>query len=38
MLDALTCYLAWPLWNAKRQTFADNIMHTVVVPQARPKA
>ncbi|MGI9123797.1 MAG: RDD family protein, partial [Mycobacterium sp.] len=22
----------WPLWDAKRQTFADKIMHTVCLP------
>lgn len=40
VLDALACYLGylWPLWDAKRQTFADKIMHTVVIPQAKPKA
>lgn len=34
-LDSLLCYLGflWPLWDAKRQTFADKIMSTVVVPE-----
>ncbi len=34
ILDALPCYLGflWPLWDEKRQTFADMIMKTVVVP------
>jgi uncharacterized RDD family membrane protein YckC len=29
------CYVGylWPLWDAKKQTFADKIMHTVVVNQ-----
>jgi uncharacterized RDD family membrane protein YckC len=38
ILDSLACYLGWlwPLWDAKRQTFADKIMKTVVVNQ--PKA
>ncbi|MET0954156.1 MAG: RDD family protein [Aeromicrobium sp.] len=38
ILDALPCYLGylWPLWDAKRQTFADKIMKTVVINQ--PKA
>ncbi len=38
ILDALPCYLGylWPLWDAKRQTFADKILGTVVVNQ--PKA
>ena len=33
ILDALPCYLGylWPLWDSKRQTFADKIMTTVVV-------
>jgi hypothetical protein len=32
ILDAITCvgYL-WPLWDDKRQTFADKIMNTIVV-------
>jgi uncharacterized RDD family membrane protein YckC len=34
-LDALPCYIGylWPLWDAKKQTFADKIMSTVVVVQ-----
>jgi uncharacterized RDD family membrane protein YckC len=34
ILDALPCYVGflWPLWDQKRQTFADKIMSTVVVP------
>jgi uncharacterized RDD family membrane protein YckC len=38
LLDALPCYLGylWPLWDSKRQTFADKIMSTVVIPQAEP--
>lgn len=33
ILDALPCYLGflWPLWDAKRQTFADKVMSSVVV-------
>ena len=29
------CYFGWlfPLWDAKRQTFADKIIGTVVVPE-----
>ncbi len=36
ILDALPCYLGylWPLWDDKRQTFADKIMKTVVVRRA----
>ncbi len=38
ILDALPCYLGylWPLWDAKRQTFADKVMTTVVVEQRKP--
>jgi uncharacterized RDD family membrane protein YckC len=38
MVDALPCYIGFllPLWDAKRQTFADKILNTVVVPG--PKA
>lgn len=34
-LDSLACYVGWlwPLWDRKSQTFADKIMHTVVVNQ-----
>lgn len=37
-LDSLACYLGWlwPLWDKKRQTFADKIMGTVVIVQKRP--
>ena len=33
ILDALPCYLGflWPLWDQKRQTFADKIVSTVVI-------
>jgi uncharacterized RDD family membrane protein YckC len=33
ILDSLACYIGWlfPLWDAKRQTFADKIMKTIVV-------
>jgi uncharacterized RDD family membrane protein YckC len=33
ILDSLACYIGWlwPLWDAKRQTFADKNMKTVVV-------
>jgi uncharacterized RDD family membrane protein YckC len=35
VLDGL-CYVGylWPLWDAKKQTFADKILHTVVVNQS----
>ena len=34
ILDSLACYIGWlfPLWDAKRQTFADKIVSTVVIP------
>ena len=33
IVDALPLYLGylWPLWDEKRQTFADKIVHTVVL-------
>ncbi len=33
IVDQLPCYLGylWPLWDEKRQTFADKILNTVVV-------
>jgi len=33
IVDALPCYLGflWPLWDAKKQTFADKILSTVVI-------
>jgi uncharacterized RDD family membrane protein YckC len=33
ILDALVCYLGylWPIWDARRQTFSDKIMNTVVL-------
>lgn len=36
-LDSLACYLGWlwPLWDTKRQTFADKILSTVVVNQPK---
>ncbi len=37
ILDSLPCYLGylWPLWDPKRQTFADKIMSTVVIEQKK---
>ena len=34
LLDSALCYLGylWPLWDAKRQTFADKVMSTVCLP------
>jgi len=36
ILDALPCLLGyfWPLWDDKRQTFADKLMNTIVVKRA----
>jgi uncharacterized RDD family membrane protein YckC len=33
VVDAIPCFIGflWPLWDSKRQTFADKIMTTVVV-------
>ncbi|MEQ4206081.1 RDD family protein [Actinopolymorpha sp. B17G11] len=33
VLDGMACYIGylWPLWDQKRQTFADKIMSTLVV-------
>lgn len=35
IVDGIVCYIGylWPLWDSKSQTFADKIMHTVVVNQ-----
>lgn len=32
-IDSFACYIGylWPLWDAKRQTFADKILGTVVI-------
>jgi uncharacterized RDD family membrane protein YckC len=33
-VDSIICYIGWlfPLWDAKRQTLADKIVGTVVIP------
>lgn len=33
IVDAIPCYLGflWPIWDGKRQTFADKIVKTVVI-------
>ena len=38
IIDALTCYIGflWPLWDEKRQTFTDKILHTVVIEAPKP--
>ena len=35
IIDALPCYLGylWPIWDARRQTFSDKIMSTVVLSE-----
>ena len=37
VLDGLPCYLGylWPLWDAKRQTFADKVIGTYVIDQPK---
>ena len=37
IVDGIPCYLGylWPLWDAKKQTFADKIMGTVVIEQKK---
>ena len=37
ILDSLPCYIGylWPLWDSKRQTFADKIVSTVVIEQPK---
>ncbi|WP_329493700.1 RDD family protein [Kitasatospora herbaricolor] len=38
LLDALPCFLGFlrPLWDGRRQTFADKIVKTVVTPAETP--
>jgi uncharacterized RDD family membrane protein YckC len=33
ILDSLPCYIGylWPLWDNRRQTFADKVLNTVVI-------
>lgn len=40
LADSASCYLGWlwPLWDGRRQTFADKIVRTVVVAAAVPDA
>ena len=37
LVDAIPCYIGflWPLWDAKKQTFADKIMSTYVIDQPK---
>lgn len=39
LLDEIPLFLGllWPLWDAKRQTFADKIVGSIVVVEPRPK-
>jgi uncharacterized RDD family membrane protein YckC len=34
IVDSIPCYLGWvwPIWDSKRQTFADKLLKTAVVP------
>ena len=36
LLDSLACYIGWlfPLWDSRRQTFADKLINTVVLAEA----
>ncbi|MCW2793902.1 MAG: domain containing protein [Nocardioides sp.] len=38
LVDSIPCYLGylWPLWDSKRQTFADKILGTIVINQPKP--
>ena len=40
LLDGFLCNLGylWPIWDAKKQTFADKIMGTLVIVQAQEAA
>jgi uncharacterized RDD family membrane protein YckC len=33
IVDGIPCYIGylWPLWDSKKQTFADKIMSTVII-------
>jgi uncharacterized RDD family membrane protein YckC len=33
LLDSLPCYIGflWPIWDNRRQTFADKVLNTVVI-------
>jgi uncharacterized RDD family membrane protein YckC len=39
IVNAIPCYLGyfWPIWDAKRQTFADKIMSTYVISATTPQ-
>jgi uncharacterized RDD family membrane protein YckC len=38
IVDAIPCYLGyfWPIWDSRRQTFADKIMNTFVIQATAP--
>ncbi|MFL6158930.1 MAG: RDD family protein [Marmoricola sp.] len=38
ILDAIPCYIGylWPLWDAKKQTFADKVLTQIVVVAPKP--
>ena len=37
ILDGIPCYIGylWPLWDDKRQTFADKVIGTYVIDQPK---
>lgn len=37
-VDAIPCYIGflWPLWDAKKQTFTDKILSTIVIDESAP--
>ncbi|GGU22681.1 RDD family protein [Nocardioides albus] len=39
ILDSMACYIGylWPLWDDKRQTFADKILTTIVIVEPKQK-
>lgn len=39
VLDSLACYIGWlwPLWDAKKQTFADKLVSSIVIVEPKPK-
>ncbi len=39
IVNAIPCYLGylWPLWDSKRQTFADKLMGTYVIKATTPQ-
>jgi uncharacterized RDD family membrane protein YckC len=39
IVDAIPCYLGyfWPIWDSRKQTFADKIMRTFVIHATAPQ-